>query len=66
MKGYKESPSFLLEFNNENFFNSFKTFAAQQDIHYTAFFVNETKQFKAVVDRKWEESVYAFVNNFNQ
>lgn len=39
-------------------------FANQHKIKYTAF--ENQKTFWAVVDRKWEEEIYQFVNNFHQ
>ena len=66
MKGFSEHPSFMLEFeSNEKSVQKFKEFANQQKIKYTAFENKKKKTFQAVVDRKWEEVIYKFVNDFH-
>ena len=64
MKGFTERPSFLIEFNTGDSIKRFKEFAISHSIVYTAF--ENDRSFRAVVDRKWEEAVFKFVNNYRQ
>lgn len=57
MKGYNETPSFLLEFKDENIYNRFKLYAKRENIVNYIIFENDRK-ISVVIDRKWEEKIF--------
>ena len=62
MKGYSEKPSYLIELHTEEGIQKFKQYAQRNGIHYIAF--ENDRALRAVLDRKWEKSVFQFANNY--